>query len=307
MSDLIAAYLFCAGAGSGAAFLAAVFECLVRVGAFRRARFAGRRQVVSMRAVVLSVYGAALVLLAFGMLCLVFDLGRPDLALKLFLRPSLTLSTFGAFALAVLALALMVLVALRLGRENQGAIRRRIDGLSRAVVIVASAAVMAYAGLLLGQADGMPLFETPWLAVLFVASALASGLAVVMLAVAVAGNGHVEAVRYLKRRLTVRLDVALIVLEAVAAGLYLAAIALGPAGTVALAPLLTGAQGGLFVGGFGLGGLAVPLALDLAQWRRPLPGWAYGLATAATLLGALALRFALVQAAGPLPLWLSMA
>lgn len=307
MSDLIAAYLFCAGAGSGAAFLTAVFECLVQKGTLWRMGAADRRQKESVRSIAITVYGAALVLLAFGMLCLVFDLGRPDLALKLFLRPSLTLSTFGAFALAVLTLALVALVALRLGRRNQGAARRFMNGVGRAVVIVASVCVMAYAGLLLGQTDGMPLFETPWLAVLFVASALASGLAVAMLAVAVAGSSHVEAVRYLKRRLTVRLDVALIALEAVVAGAYLVAVALGPAGAAALAPLLSGAQGGLFVGGFCLGGLVVPLVLDLVQWRRPLPGWAYGIAAAATLLGALALRFALVQAAGPLLSWAPVA
>lgn len=306
MSDLIAAYLFCAGAGSGAAFLTAVFECLVRKGALRRMRPIDHRQAASLRAVAVTAYGSALVLLAFGMLCLVFDLGRPDLALKLFLRPNLTLSTFGAFVLAVLALALVVLVALRLGCRNQRAVRRRVDSLSRAVAIVASACAMAYAGLLLGQADGMPLFETPWLAVLFVASALASGLAVVMIAIAVAGNKHGEAVRYLKYRLTLRLDVTLIALEVVAAGVYLIAVASGSVGAAALAPLLSGAQSGLFVGGFCLGGLVVPLVLDGAQWRRPLPGWAYGLAAAATLLGALALRFALVQAAGPLPSWLPM-
>ncbi len=307
MSDLIAAYLFCAGAGSGAAFLTAVFECLVQKGALWRMGAADRRQKESVHSIVIMAYGAALVLLAFGMLCLVFDLGRPDLALKLFLRPSLTLSTFGAFALAVLTLALVALVALRLGRRNQGAARRFMNGVGRAVVIVASVCVMTYAGLLLGQADDMPLFETPWLAVLFVASALASGLAVAMLAVAVAGSSHMEAVRCLKCRLTVRLDVAFIALEAVVAGAYLVAVALGPAGAAALAPLLSGAQGGLFVGGFCLGGLVVPLVLDLAQWRRPLPGWAYGIAAAATLLGALALRFALVQAAGPLFSWVPIA
>lgn len=300
MSDLVAAYLFCAGAGSGAAFLTALLGLAARRGRLRR-RFgpgdprgcAGRR-----RAAIAS-YGAALTLLAFGMLCLVFDLGRPELALKLFLRPSLTLVTAGSYLLALLAAALVVLLALDLADAPR---RGAFGGVRVAARIVAAGAalgVMVYAGLLLGQADGAPLLSTPWLPVLFVASALASGLAVAMLALLVAGDERPAAACRIVRRLTIRADVALIIVEAAATALYLVSVAAGPGGVEAAAPLLSGAQSGLFVGGFALMGLGAPLVLDLLQLRFDLPGWAYPLAAAATLIGAACLRVALIHAGSP--------
>lgn len=298
MSDLVAAYLFCAGAGSGAAFLTALYGLV----AGRRAAGPGSPRVrAELTRVALASYGAALALLVFGMLCLVFDLGRPDLALKLFLRPHPTMMTLGSYALAALAAALVALIALELRAPRRAGAPgpRRARVAAQVAAVVAAACVMVYAGLLLGASDEAPLLTTPWLPVLFVASALASGLAVAMLALALAGSPRLPAVRALAGRLTVRADIVLIAAEAVAAAAYLASAGAGPAGLGAAAPLLAGDEAGLFVGGFAVIGMAVPLALDLAQLRGALPGWAYPLAAAATLIGAACLRVAVIHAGSP--------
>ena len=252
------------------------------------------------------VYLASLALLVFGMLCLIFDLGRPDFALKLFFRPTPTLMTFGSYSLALLALGLVMLVVFRMlvpqrskrGQRNGAA--SRVYAVLCAAVAVLSAGVMAYAGLLLGQVDGVPIYNTPWLAVLFVVSALAAGLAIVMGSLAVTAS-PIRAVQRQVQAATARLDAAIVVAEAAVTAAYLCSVALGPAGAAALQPLAWGYQSGLFWGGFAVGGLGIPFALDLVQLRGDAPRWAYGLAAAATLLGALALRFSLIQAGGFYP------
>lgn len=300
MSDLVAAYLFCAGTGAGAVFLTALFGLLTGAGLVRLPGDAtGPRAQADLGRVAVAAYGAALALLILGMLCLLFDLGRPDLALKLFLRPHPTLITFGSYALAALALAAAALLALALAGPPRGAALRRVQAGVQALAALAALGVMAYAGLLLGVTDGAPLLATGWLPVLFVASALASGLAVVMLALAAAGNGRLPSVRYLAGRLTVRADIALIVAEAAAAALCLASAAAAPDGDLAVARLLAGPEAGLFVGGFAALGLAAPLGLDVIQLRGDAPAWAYPLAAAATLFGAACLRMALIHAGSP--------
>ena len=300
VSDLVAAYLFCAGAGSGAALLTALLGLAARRGCLRRWLGSGDpRARAARRRVAVASYGAALALLAFGMLCLVFDLGRPELALKLFFRPNPTLVTAGSYLLVLLAAALMIPLVLELADAPRRGVPDGVRVAAQVVAAIAALGVMAYAGLLLGQADEAPLFGTLGLPVLFVASALASGLAVAMLALLVAGDERPAAACRIVRRLTIRADVALIIVEAAATALYLVSVAAGPGGAEAAAPLLSGAQSGLFVGGFTLMGLGAPLVLDLLQLRFDLPGWAYPLAAAATLIGAACLRVALIHAGSP--------
>lgn len=297
VSDLVAAYLFCAGAGSGAALLIALLGLADWRGRLRRRLGPGDpRARVGRRRVAIASYGAALALLAFGMLCLVFDLGRPELALKLFLRPNPTLVTAGSYLLALLAAALVILLVLELADAPRRGVPGGVRVAARVIVVATALGVMGYAGLLLGQTDEAPLFGAPGLPALFVASALASGLAVVMLVLLAAGGRRLAAAR----RLAIRVDVVLIVVEAAATALYLASVVAGPGGAGAVVPLVSGAQSGLFVGGFALMGLGAPLALDLLQLRFDLPGWAYPLAAAATLLGAVCLRVALIHAGSPL-------
>lgn len=297
VSDLVAAYLFCAGAGSGAALLTALLGLAARRGRLRRWLGSGDpRARAARRRVAVASYGAALALLAFGMLCLVFDLGRPELALKLFFRPNPTLVTAGSYLLVLLAAALVILLVLELADAPRRGVPDGVRVAARVVAAIAALGVMAYAGLLLGQADEAPLFGTLGLPVLFVASALASGLAVVMLVLLAAGDRRLAAAR----RLAIRADVVLIAVEAATTALYLASVAAGPGGAEAVTPLVSGAQSGLFVGGFALMGLGVPLVLDLLQLRFDLPAWAYPLAAAATLIGAACLRVALIHAGSPL-------
>ena len=299
MSDLIAAYLFLAGAGAGTALLAVV----VRPAAMRLAGISpgegASRAGRALRRVDLVALAAALVLLTLGALCLFFDLGRPEAVLKLFTRPTPTLITFGAWSIAILLAAIAAALALRgLAARRPGWVARVASVVVSAVVVAASACVMAYAGLMLSMLGTVPLWSTPLLPALFVASALACGSAVIALSLMAATT-----LRPLHARLdraALRLDVMLVAVELVVAAAYVLSVALGDAGPQTLVPLLTGRAGALFIGGFAVCGLAAPLALDALRLRGALPEAAVALACAATLAGALFLRLALIGA-GALP------
>lgn len=300
MSDFVALYLFCAGTAAGAAFLAACFSLWREWREQRGCRLymAARRERLNLNRVFLATGCISLGLLALGMLSLIFDLGRPDLALKLFLQPHPTLVTLGSYALALLAMLLVGLLVIGLRRPcPQGTMRRLAIGLQVATAIV-SFIVMVYAGALLGLMDSAPLFNTVWLPVLFVASALASGLALVMLAMKAAGNENLPLARALERA-AIRGDVVLIGTEVLVTGAYLLSVGLFSEGYSAVLGLVMGQQAGLFIGGFLGLGMAAPLVLDIVQLRAETPPWFYLLAATGTLIGAFCLRLALVQAGMP--------
>lgn len=300
MSDFVALYLFCAGAAAGAAFLTVCFflRCEWREQKGCRLYLAAHSERLNLNRVFLATGCISLGLLALGMLSLIFDLGRPDLALKLFLRPHPTLVTLGSYALALLAMLLVGLLVIGLRRPcPQGTMRRLAIGLQVATAIV-SFIVMVYAGALLGLMDSAPLFNTVWLPVLFVASALASGLALVMLAMKAAGNENLPLARALERA-AIRGDVVLIGTEVLVTGAYLLSVGLFSEGYSAVLGLVTGQQAGLFIGGFLGLGMAAPLVLDIVQLRAETPPWFYLLAATGTFIGAFCLRLALVQAGMP--------
>ena len=107
-SELIAVYLFLGGTAAGAFALAAFLDVAKGIKEHRRGgyekTFLPPQSVISepthqrMRRI---VYGAALVVVVTGELCLVADLGRPEAFFFLFLYPTGSLVTVGAFALPI--------------------------------------------------------------------------------------------------------------------------------------------------------------------------------------------------------------
>ena len=235
--------------------------------------------------------------LALGVLCLLFDLGRIDRVLDLFLRPSPTYLTVGSFALAVLAACGAFLTLVRLAYLPS--VPRAAAVAVEAVAVAVGLVVMVYTGLLLQNTGAVALWSSPLVPVLFLLSSLSCGIATLLLAAYFAPADAATAWLF---RMLARVDALIVVLEAAAAALFVAfALADDHPGAVASAQRL--AEGDLALWwwvGFALCGLVVPLAVEGVLSARGSFSEACrtGLAVAAVLVlvGGFSMRTALAEA-----------
>ncbi|MBQ3387270.1 MAG: polysulfide reductase NrfD [Eggerthellaceae bacterium] len=252
ISLLAAAYLFFGGAGAGTAFWAALADM----------RWPGARQ----RRASARALGVAAAFLAAGILCLVFDLGRPDQALLLFVNPTFSYLTVGTYLLTALVLIVLILL---LARFTAGAKLQESASfvVLRIVGAMASLGVMVYTGLLLRDLAPIRLWTSWWLPVLFLASSLAAGAAAYLLCTRPAEEA--PAVRRAVVERFSRLDLFLVLCEILACVAYLVSASGTELGLQGVLALLTGAQAPLFWGGFVVCGIAVPLLADTITLARP--------------------------------------
>lgn len=303
-SDLVVLYLFLGGAGAGAVAVCCVADlALARQPFGFSANYApGPSAGAGLRTVDLG-FLAGFLMLAFAVVCLMADLGRLDRAASLFLSPHPTGLTVGAFSLAallVLAAALTLVRFLYLPDVPRAAVR-----VAEAVAVAVALVVMAYTGALLQGLAGVAFWRTPFLPALFVLSSLSCGAAAVCATAPFAGVGDA-----MQRRLLgvlARFDVAVVLLEAAVAFALLrwAAGSANPSVQGSLEALGSGEMALCWWGGFALCGLLVPLLVEavvVLRARRRGEGAADGMrralaVTAAfVLLGALCMRYAIVQA-----------
>ena len=302
LGTLAVGYLVLGGAGAGAIVVASVLDlALVRAPFGTDARVSVDEAPPCERVAAFALL-AGFAALALGVLCLLFDLGRIDRVLDLFLRPSPTYLTVGSFALAVLAACGAFLALVRFAYLPS--VPRAAAVAVEAVAVAVGLVVMVYTGLLLQGLGAVALWRSPFVPVLFTLSSLSCGIAVVLVA-AFFADPEGEAGRIV--RPLVRADAALIVLEAAAAALFAGlALAGGHPGAAASAvQLVDGSGAPAWWGGFVLCGLAVPLAVELAfavrerlQARALPPALRAALAVAAVLVlvGGFSMRSAIVDA-----------
>ena len=303
LSDLIVCYLFLGGTGAGMCFVLAVLGLLVP-----RACLPGsvpgprdRSVAAPYRPLFAAGFLVAFAALALGIVCLLADLGNVERVVFLFTQPSWSFIAVGTWLLAACALVAAVLSLVWLGYGPRAAASIRL--LEIATLLVA-AGVMVYTGLLLQSLRAVPLWSTPWLPVLFVASSLSCGMAGVLGTAQFTGAARTFATTL--RRLAV-VDAAVIVIEMfvvvafVATALWNAGSA-SSSGTAAAArasvnALVMGEGAWLFWGGFVLIGLVIPLVLDgaFARMRRAMPGVALA-AVACVLTGGFIMRLSIVGA-----------
>lgn len=282
ISLLAGAYLFFGGAGAGTLFFAA----LLGLWGLRSAR----ETRVYTRAL-----AVGLGLLAAGILCLIFDLGRPSQALLLFVNPTwsfLTVGTYLLSALAVLGLALLLIGAMAPAKARDGDATQ----VARALMVLLALGVMAYTGLLLRDLRPIHLWTSAWLPVLFVLSSLAAGAACVMLCSSLADE--TLAVRRVAARRYMKLDVVLVAAEALVCAFYLLAVRTTALGAASVSALVSGEFALLFWCGFVLCGIAVPLGADVALLvrRQDVNAGVCIAAGAGSIIGCLCLRMGLVLA-----------
>ena len=273
ISLLAGAYLFFGGAGAGAVFWATL----------SRGRMATR------------ALGTGLALLVAGTICLVFDLGRSEQALLLFVSPTWSFLTVGAYLLAALLLVGAALFLMYLLMPAKAQVSVLFCAL-RVLAAMLALGVMTYTGLLLRDLKPVHLWTSWWLPVLFVLSSLAAGAACVLLC-----TSPLDETQARGRGLAgifAKTDAALVAGEAAVCAVYLLGVTASPLGASSVATLVAGEHAALFWVGFVLCGIAAPLAVDAAVLARPnaVPAGAATGAAFAGIIGCFCLRASLVLA-----------
>ncbi|WP_166079123.1 NrfD/PsrC family molybdoenzyme membrane anchor subunit [Xiamenia xianingshaonis] len=299
--ELVIAYLFLAGVGAGGTAAASLADLLMvrePFGVGVMTDFAEKCPAERLTTLTLAV---SCVAMALGTACLALDLGRLDRMLSLFLALPTTLMNVGAWAVALLLAALIVLVLVRV--LHLPWVGRHAVALLEAVASVLAAVVAVYVGLLLGTLTGVRLWSCVWVPVLFVLSAASCGCALLM-----AGSLFVEGDGVVARLVSwaARVDAVVIAVEALAAALFLAFV-LGsehPGVRTSAASLMTGEAVLPWWIGFVVCGVAAPLVIETVCFVRDrwavgataYPAVAIALAGALVLVGAVGMRDAVVDA-----------
>ena len=180
-ASLIVAYLFLGGMGAGAACVLGALGFLVPSDNIRGNR-SSFLPGASYRRLFVGGYAAATSVCLLGVVCLLFDMGRPDAVIVLLTRPFLGVVSIGAYALAALVACVfsLALAWRQVFRIPLWAVRALT-----AVSIGCAAVVMVYTAALLRLYHYVPLYQSPFIFVLFILSSLSTGIAVVVVSAVV--------------------------------------------------------------------------------------------------------------------------
>lgn len=305
LGELSVWYLFLGGCGGGLLLAASMMTLLVPLP--RRALASGYAANVHelrtmhrlLARLFVPLFAASGALIAVGVACLLIDLGIPSRAFLLFASPQPTFVSVGSWLLSS-ALALTLAMLFLWVRDPGGlpAVARVVPAAAAAV----AGGVVVYTGLLLQSISAVPLWDSPLLPCLFVASSLSCGIS---LAVAIVRlSGVADSFEALARRLE-GADLVVLVCEALIAAAFvfaqLRASSAGDTGTaqalgLSMQALLAGPYARVFFVVFGGFGIALPLIITVfSLLSKPSPLMPFGQA-ACTLIGALAMRWCVVQA-----------
>ncbi|MDD6786402.1 MAG: polysulfide reductase NrfD [Eggerthellales bacterium] len=277
----VVVYLFLAGAGAGAFFLAAC-------GAFYDAARATDAS-EDIRENLSGGFLAAPPLLALGALCLLLDLGSPQRALLVLANPLVSVMSFGAWCLLLLTVASVAVAALGLAEKFPPAFMRT----GCLVGLVLSPLVMAYTGVLLCTMVSVDFWNTPLLAVLFVCSSLSTGFAASTLA-----NTLMKPLTRISPRAMGKLARLFHAAETVALIAFLASRFFATAAAQgSCVELLAGTAAPIFWCGVVVCGLLVPLVVSAGHARIAMLPAGRIIVASCSLIGGLALRYGIVAAA----------
>jgi polysulfide reductase chain C len=269
---MIAAYLFLAGLGGGAYVTGVVAD-------FMGGEWAS-----------LSKIGVALGFpcVLVGAMFLIADLGTPANFWRAFMKPGTSWVARGTIIISIFMVIAFIHLVLWLWPftvlEDSAGLRGFIGVLGG----IFAFGTMLYTGLLLGANRPIAFWSTSLVPVLFLISALSTGMMAVMLVATIGGEEHSGPISTLAR-----IDVVLLVLEAIVVVMYLQGAHRVPESREAARLVLTGSVAPLFWLGVAVCGLVVPFALELLGVYA-LEGSAAGAATAVAavsgLFGGLCLR-----------------
>ena len=274
MGALVVVYFFMSGLGAGAFLTAAA--CRI----FGGLKYAKVEKISAI---------AAPILLIPGLLCLMLDLGQPlrFFNLLLYFNPS-SVASWGVWLINVF-MGLSVLYAFLhiIGKAGTDKVKPLVY-----LGSVVALAVGLYSGMLLYQMSGHELWHSALIPPIFLASAIASGLAVVLL---LSGSAGPDVTRTLSKALAIAVGIDLVL----ALTELMTLLWSGGDKAEAANVILSGGYGVLFIGIYLILGLVIPLAV-LARQR---PARAVQVTAAVLVLaGTLAMRYVIVIGGQALPL-----
>jgi formate-dependent nitrite reductase membrane component NrfD len=243
---LIAVYLFLGGVAGGAYTIGAINS------------FMGDERGLSTTVGLWIAFPALLI----GTMFLIADLGTPSRAVLAAMKPStswiargtIIISTFMAIAFVHLVLRQFTAV----GDTDGG---RTLFSILSVAGIVFAVGTMAYTGILLGASKGIPFWRTGVVPVVFVISAMVTGHFAIMLGIAIFGDAAETSA--MLRVMSLEAAV-LVVVEVLAILFFLQAAFRQPDSRESAERIL---RKRMFVLGYFVFGLAVPLVLMLAAYR----------------------------------------
>jgi formate-dependent nitrite reductase membrane component NrfD len=287
-------YLFLGGAGSGVLLMCSLIDLFSLKQLFGGAT--GRSTMTQNQGERFLNAGFIVgeILLLLGIVCLVLDLGRQDRVLSLFLNPSLSILTVGAYALGILAVLGFLLVLPRLFYLPSigTVVVKVIEIITPCVAFIA----MLYTGLLLFSMKAVHFWDNPLLPAVFFLSSLSSGIAVLAITGFFSERSEWRTVVLNKIILA---DVLLIFLEIVCVFvlIWLSGTSKSAATQESLANLLFGQEALFWWIGFVVCGMLLPLVLELLFIKGGHRPAQTRLAIAAILIlvGAFSLRYGFVE------------
>jgi len=277
-SDSIIWYLFFAGVGSGLSIIVFIIDSFLR--RFRPGQF------LALKAFIAPGQALGLVLVALGSVFLLFDLGRSERFVYLFLSPSPSIVTVGAWSLLVFMVLTLTQLALRLRLARK--VPKPLHVALRWANMISAFLVMLYTGLLLQSFSTIHFFTTPLLPALFVFSSLTGGVALLELIVLLRQPDSVPAA--LLPHIS-KAHLPMLACEALLLAAYLFwAFQRSSTAAASAASLVSGDYLLIFWGGVVLCGMMLPLLIVSFSRGRATPSL---LATHALslLAGGLALRY----------------
>ena len=254
--------------------------------------FGSRSRSVTQRRIARLAYSIAFAMIVLGLTCLLADLGRPGAFYMIFLHPTASFMSIGAFALSFLTVCMAIVLAEAVLVLSPA--WEKVALVAKAVGVVLSLVVMLYTGMLLETVIAVPLWRSAWLPALFLFSSLSCGCAIVLISTCFCES--YEGIRAWVRKL-IAADVVAVALEAVSAAALAVSVNAASAGRPFDA-LLTGDQAGLFWLGFVGCGILAPLIVELPVLvaRRRRAGGVVAALSLLVLVGGFCLRLALVNA-----------
>lgn len=281
-SSSIIWYLFLGGAGSGAYVIASIVG-LLRGGGGMRTGGPSARLVNAGRS-------AGFFITLFGVVFLVLDLGRIDRAYLLFIHPTFSMASIGAYVILLFLASTAYLMALQhLGLQELTHIVTQVVTWAS---VIFGVAVMTYTGLLLQSLSTVSFWASLLVPVLFVLSSLSSGMAILLLCGFVLGPER--AMLPFLRRIS-HADGAIAAIEAIVLAVFVLYMRADTSALASVELLLEDRYAEAFWAGYVLCGLVAPLLGQVFVNRKTQVRF-FGALGVALLVGGFYLRYCIVNA-----------
>lgn len=298
LSELTVAYLIFGGIGAGCIGVCSVLDLVVVHEHFGDSEYEQGPAIRPIARVIDLSFAVGFALLGIGCMCLILDLGRIERVTSLFIHPSFSWMTVGAYSIAILLAVGAFLAIVRFLYLPQ--ISRPLIVACEIVAVVLSIVVIVYVGMLLGTLRGVALWVSPWLPVLFAASSASGGIAMVVF-VSLFVPRTEDAFRMLHGLALADMIVILVEAILVIAFLVSASTSRNPGAVSGFEQLTTGSEAALWWFGFVGCGVVVPFLIEaifcfIGRPSSDMLVKAFALGAVFVLVGVVSMRIGIVDA-----------